>query len=48
MKKATMTLAGLALLLQAAILLRAGHPLARGYCRSRLGAGVVGAWQPVL
>ena len=29
----------LALLLQAAILLRAGHPLARGYCRSRLGAG---------
>ena len=29
----------LALLLQAAILLRAGHPLARAYCRSRLGAG---------
>jgi putative acyl-CoA dehydrogenase len=30
---------GLALLLQAAILLRATNPLAREYCRSRLGGG---------
>ena len=29
----------LALLLQAAVLLRAGNPLAAAYCRSRLGDG---------